>query len=73
MAKDPKRDQHVKQALASAELSGHRPSAKLLKLTDQYRNGAISAAEIVTLMKRHYQLKHSQSIPAIRGDAPPEM
>jgi len=56
MAKDPKRDQHVKQALASAELAGHQPSAKLLELTDQYRKGMISAGEMVERMRKHYRL-----------------
>ncbi|WP_422613516.1 antitoxin VbhA family protein [Pseudomonas knackmussii] len=51
----PKRDQHIERALASARLSGLRPSAKFLELADQYRRGDISVVEMIFKMKRHYE------------------
>lgn len=55
MATDRRREQIVERALASARLSGYQPSVKLQDLTGQYRNGAISAVELVELIRRHHQ------------------
>lgn len=54
MVLDPKRSQNVEHTLASLRLSGTRPSAKLLELAEQYRQGTITVAEMVSAMKKHY-------------------
>ncbi|HBO4312237.1 TPA: hypothetical protein L4V00_001801 [Pseudomonas aeruginosa] len=54
---DPKRSKNFEHALATARLSGALPSAKLLELGEQYRQGAITAAEMVSAMKKHYRTR----------------
>lgn len=55
MATDRRREQNVERALASARISGYQPSVKLQQLTEQYRNGTISAGELVRQIREHHQ------------------
>lgn len=47
-------DRHVEHALASASVSGAKPSRKFLELAELYQRGEISAAQIVDEVKIHH-------------------
>lgn len=55
MAVDQKRNQHIEQVLATTRLAGQQPNTKFLELADQYRQGLISAEQVVAEMKKYYQ------------------
>lgn len=50
MMNDQRRTRYVERALASVRLSGYQPIEKLMGLTEQYRNGANSADQLVGLL-----------------------